>query len=360
MDPLVDLKGKEFIGTVLPDLDPLQQGRYKVHVPEAMQHIPEDQGMFYKNNVHSWRITPSENGEYGSYFPLHPGTKVLVKYYANDLTTGRIRKIVSDADQSTDTEAQDATTVKPSLTDRDEQYIIFKTPKKFNIFYVNEETEKEPNTIYLVYNRDQSPERRTVLRIDESGIHVWTRDNHRVRILKDENKQIDGNKSLYVKLDRKANITQNDDLAVQQNRTINVMQDEDTRIQADRRVEVVGQHEQLTRKDKIENVYGSSDVVVKGNMTVEVNGNCNISVNGPCNVYSGTSVNIDAPTINLNSGVASNNKGKVSNQAFTAQPRTEVIDLGPKETEEYDSDKAVGKKCDDVTKPEGGYGPING
>ena len=62
----------------------------------------------------------------------------------------------------------------------------------------------------------------------------------------------------------------------------------------------------------------------------------------------------------MNSGIASKSPGKVSAEAHTAQPRTEVIDLGPKETEEYDSDKAVGKKCDDVTKPDGGYGPING
>jgi hypothetical protein len=337
-------------------------GRYRVHIPEIMQHLPEEKGIWCKNQVHAWRITPSENGEYGSYFPLHPQTKVIVQFYENDYNTGYIERIISDADDSTDLEAQDATkeNVKPSLTDRDEQYIIFKTPKKFNIFYINEETEKEPNTIYLVYNRDESPERRTVLRIDESGVHVWTRDNNRVRIIKDDNKQIDGNKSLYVKLDRKANIAQNEDLAVGQHRTVNVHQDEDKAVLKDRRENIHGQHDLLTKKDKIENVYGSSDVLVKGNMTIEVNGNCNISVGGTCNVYSETAINADAPTINLNSGIASKSPSKIAGEAHTAQPRTEVIDLGPKETDEYDSDKAVGQKCDDVTKPDGGYGPING
>lgn len=362
MENFESLKGKEFIGTILPDLDNRQMGRYKVHVPEIMQHIPEDQGIWCKNHVHAWRITPSENGEYGSYFPLHPQTKVIVKFYENDYSTGYIEKIISDAEDSTDLEAQDTTesNLKSSLTDRDEQYIIFKTPKKFNIFYVNEETEKEPNTIYLVYNRDKSPERRTVLRIDEEGIHVWTRDNHRVRIIKDDNKQVDGNKSLYVKLDRKANIAQNEDLAVGQDRTITVVQDEDKSVFGDRRETIQGKHELLNKDDKVENTYGDSDVIIKGDMLMEVNGKCEISVDGPCNIYSSQAVNIDAPTINLNSGIASKATGKVSDEAYTAQPRTEVIDLGPKETDEYDSDKAVGKKCDDVTKPDGGHGPING
>ena len=86
----------------------------------------------------------------------------------------------------------------------------------------------------------------------------------------------------------------------------------------------------------------------------------NISVKGTCNIYSDSSINIDgAGGVNINSGIASKKSANISKVAEDAQPKTEVIDLGPKETEEYDSDKAVGKKCDDVTKPDGGYGSIN-
>ena len=80
----------EFIGTILKGVDPLQQGRYKVHIPELMQHIAENRGIWCKNQVHSWRITSSDVGEYGSYFPLHVGTKVVVRFYKNDLNTGYI------------------------------------------------------------------------------------------------------------------------------------------------------------------------------------------------------------------------------------------------------------------------------
>jgi len=360
LDALESLINKEFIGTVLGEPDPRQMGRYKVHLPEVMQHLPEDKGLWCKNQVHAWRITPSDDGEYGSYYPLHAGTNVIVKFYSNDYSTGYIDRIISDAQDDTDKEGQDARTVKPAVLDRDEQYIIFKTPKKFNIFYVNEETEKEPNTIYLVYNRDESPERRTVYRIDESGIHIWTRDNRRVRIKLDENKQVDGDKSLLVKQNRKANIAENDDLAVGGNRTINVIQDEDKIVYKDRRENIHGEQHLTTVKDKIENIDGNSDIGVGANLTIEVSGTCSISAGGPCNITSDAAVNIDAPGINLNSGMASKKSAKVSKEAEDAQPKTEVIDLGPKETEEYDSDKAVGKKCDDVTKPDGGYGPING
>ena len=352
---------KEFIGTVLSEPDPRQMGRYRVHLPEIMQHIPEDKGVWCKNQVHSWRITPSDDGEYGSYYPLHAGTKVIVKFYGNDYSSGYVDRIISDAEDNTDTEAQDSRTVKPAVLDRDEQYIIFKTPKKFNVFYVNEETEKEPNTIYLVYNRDESPERRTVYRIDESGIHIWTRDNRRVRVKLDDNKQIDGDKSILVKKNRKANIAENEDLAVGGNRTVNVIQNEDKVIYGDRIDNVHGEQHTTTVGDKIDNADSNFDQSVGENMTLEVTGDCNITVTGVCNIYSHSSVNIDgAGGVNINSGLAGPRIANIAKVAEDAQPKTEVIDLGPKETEEYDSDKAVGEKCDDVTKPDGGYGSING
>lgn len=346
LDPLENIKDKEFLGTVLPDLDNRQMGRYRVFVPQLMQHIPNIRGMFYKNNVHAWRITPSENGEYGSYFPLHPGTNVLVRYFENDLTTGRIVKIVSDDNDKTDNEAQDCTTVKSSLTDRDEQYIIFKTPKKFNIFYVNEETEHEPNTIYLVYNRDGDPERRTVYRIDESGIHLWTRDNRRVRILLDENRQIDGNQTEYIKQNRTHNIGQHDSLAVRGNKVTNVIENEDRVVYKSRTTNIYEDENKTIKKNQIENVEGSKDTLVKGKLTLQVQGDCNISVDGTCNIWSGSEINIDSPSVNINSGIAKKTTAKTSKIAATAEKKTPVRDLGPKETPEYDDEESVGKKCD--------------
>jgi len=160
-----------------------------------------------------------------------------------------------------------------------------------NAFYINEETDNEPNTIYLIYNRDEDPERRTVYRINESGIHIWTRDNIRVRILEDENTQIDGDRSRYVKGDQK------------------------------------------------ENIDGDDDHRIKGNVTVEVHGQTDLSVDGNINIWSGSNINIDAsPMINLNCGIASRTPAK---------DEIEVKDLGPDETPEYET--GVGDPCDDRT-----------
>ncbi len=340
----------EFIGTVLPDLDYLQQGRYKVHIPELMQHIMEDKGIWCKNQVHAWRITPSDSGEYGSYYPLHPGTKVIVKFYKNDVNTGYVDRIISDAAIETDKEAQDSVTKKPALEDRDEQYIIFKTPKRFNVFYVNEETQNEPNTIYLVYNRDGNPERRTVYRIDESGIHLWTRDNRRVRILLDENRQIDGNKTEYIKQTRKRNIGEHDSLAVRGDKVTTVAQSEDRIVFKTRTTNINENEDKTVKGDQIENVEGSKDSLVKTDLTVQVQGDCNISVDGKCNIWAGTEVNVQAPMINLNSGTASKKVAKVASPAKYALDKTTVRDLGPGETEEYDMEESAGRRCDDATK----------
>ncbi len=341
----------EFIGTVLPDLDHLQQGRYKVHLPQLMQHIAEDKGIWCKNQVHAWRITPSDDGEYGSYYPLHAGTRVIVKFYHNDINTGYIVRIISDAEIETDKEAQDTVTKKPALEDRDEQYIIFKTPKRFNVFYVNEETQNEPNTIYLVYNRDGNPERRTVYRIDESGIHLWTRDNRRVRVLLDENRQIDGNQTEYIKETRKHNIGGHDSLIVRGDKVTNVFQNEDQIVKKTRTTNIHENDEKNVVKDQIENVGGNKDVLVKKKLTIEVKGDCDISVHGTTNIWGGGNINMRAPMINLNSGVpAAETTAKISKDAKIALPKTTVRDLGPNETEEYNLEESAGRKCDDVTK----------
>ena len=321
----VQLTGKEFIGTIIPIGSPREydnvkmKGRYRVHVPVLMTHLEKDEGLMYKNHANKWRITPSDVGEYGSYFPLHPGTHVIVKFQENDLNAGYIDRIISDWKDGRDVLGQDCVDVKSAPTDRDEQYIIFKTPKKWSIFYVNEETEKEPNTIYLVYNRDNGPKRRTVFRIDESGLSFDTRDNRRVRIRMDDNQQVDGDQTELVK----------------GYSTEHVDGDKDSHFHG---YEVI-------------NIDGNLDRWTKGDACVEVSGSTTISNRGKIDRWSGSSINYDAPIINLNCGIAS------YVHSLDSKPNTSVRDLGPQETGEYDLADTVredrplvtGDKCDDVT-----------
>src|SRR6056297_3588452 len=244
MSKLFRLTEKEFIGQTVPkDVDEFydykRQGSYKIHIPELMPHLEKDEGIWCKNHTNKWNITPSDLGEYGSHYPLQPGTYVIVKFFENDINAGYVDRILSDYKEERDVECQDCVDAIPTIEDRDEQYLIFKTPKKWDAFYVNEDTLNEPNTIYLIYNRDNNPARRTVYRIDETGIHVWTRDNIRVRLLKDENEQIDQNSSTYIKKDRRMNILGNYDSdidldstnRVKQNRHFKVLLDSFNRVE---------------------------------------------------------------------------------------------------------------------------------
>jgi hypothetical protein len=357
-----NLTDREWFGRLVPKdteeyYDPKQMGRYKVHIPSLMPHIEKEKGIWVKNQVHKWRITPSEVGEYGQYFPIQPKTYVIVKFYENDINTGYIDRIISDWKEERDVEAQDCVEKKPVLEDRDEQYILFKTPKKWNAFYVNEETKNEPNTIYLIYNRDDNPERRTVYRINEEGIHIWTRDDLRVRVLGDENTQIDGNRSRYVKGDQRQNIYGNDNTEIRKNRITDVKENEEYRV----------------RGHEIKNIDKDFDHKTKGNVTIEVQGYVDLSVDGSVDVWSGTSINCDAPVINLNCGIAhrvpaESLEGDITSvpqqgtldrpcspapivppikESYLPADRIEVKDLGPCETPEYIT--GVGYACNDAT-----------
>jgi hypothetical protein len=93
--------------------------------------------------------------------------------------------------------------------------------------------------MFIVFNRD-SGGRRGVVRFNDEGITIYTRDNYRLNIKLDQDIQIDGNKS-----------------------------------------------------EKI-----------KGNCDIEVTGECNITSKGDCNVKSAGQVNIDGSKVNINSGKA--------------------------------------------------------
>lgn len=201
----LDLRANSYHGVILPDADPKNQGRYKVHIPELHPLIKENSGIWCKNQQHKWRIGPSEDHFYGSYYPLQPGTKVLVKFYQNDFHSGYIDRIVSD--QVMETTPKIGCGLNPNASiDRDELYVIFKTPKYHNLFAILEKNADGqngltktliPNSIHLYYNY-----RRSTLIINEDGIHWFTMNNHGTTI--------EGNCSTW--------INQNDKMYIQGNR----------------------------------------------------------------------------------------------------------------------------------------------
>lgn len=240
---IVDVTQREFLGKVLPDLDPKHQGRYKVFIPNLMPHIANDKGIWVKNHIHKNRITPSKDGNYGQYFPLHANTLVIVKFFENDYNSGYIDRIVSDFEIES---------LPLKVIDRDDLTQLFRTPKKNNIFVVNEETtDQPPNSIHLYFN-----EYRTIFIIDEEGIHISTLDNEDKEILKDNNQYVHGNKKVTIDLD----------------------------------------NEVLIKGNKKQTINGDYEIVVEGNLILTVKGQ--ISMQSEVQIVS------DAPVIHENSGLS--------------------------------------------------------
>jgi len=153
------LVGRTFYGVIVDDsylnvdkdkktlpkhIDPKIRGRYKVHIPELMHHLPLQDGIWCRNRVHKNRnfklnipynqitnskyylteeeisklpkssdihakytseartgITDEKDDHtmartFGSYFPLHPNTIVNVEFYEENYDSGYIVEIISD------------------------------------------------------------------------------------------------------------------------------------------------------------------------------------------------------------------------------------------------------------------------
>ena len=199
---------KLFYGKILKDIDPKHRGYYKVHFYSAEYFLEETEGIWCRNGVHSWRNTPdSEGGEYGQYFPLHPGTKVLIRFLEEDFNTGEIVRIVSDEEPV----KKFPLSKKPA--DRDQITQIYRTIKYENIFVINEDTTGQvKDSIHIYYHKKQ-----TKIVIDQNGIHIFTKNN--------QNISIEGNSNTYIKGNLKLQVDGNSDILTKGKMTIQAIGD---------------------------------------------------------------------------------------------------------------------------------------
>lgn len=245
----MELKRNSFNAIVLKDKDLNNQGRYKVQIPMLMNLIVDTDGIMVKNQIHKWRCTDSDVGEYGEYKPLHPGTKVIVKFHANDINTGYIDRIISD-------QKMNSLPFK-NTADRDDIYQLLRTPKYNNFIVVMEETENQPpNSMHFYFNKY-----RITLIVDEQGIHIHTDDN------KDE--EIDKSENLLVKQNRK--------------RTVN--KDEEILIKGNRKLQINGSYD------------------------IKINAKCNIETASDCNIKAAGNINFDGALVSINCGIAASATG---------------------------------------------------
>ena len=176
---------REFIGTVLSTKDKMNQGKYKVNVPELQPHMKSSEGIWCKNHTHKYRVTPTGRGVCGSYYPLQPGMSVIVKFFANHIESAYVDRIISDAYSQT---------LPYEIIERDDYYQIIRTPRYNNLICIYEGPPPPPdadgnetpwtkdnaqasknvpkNSIHVYFN-----DTRTTIVIDETGINIKTLDN---------------------------------------------------------------------------------------------------------------------------------------------------------------------------------------
>ena len=180
------LTEREYIGTVLPDKDSNNRGWYKVNIPNLQPHMKDKEGIFCQNHVIKNRVSPSADGVCGSYYPLHAGMSVIVKFFENDLASGYIDRVISDAYTNS---------LPLEIIERDDYYQIIRTPKHSNIIAIYEgdvaSTNVPKNSIHVYFNAT-----RTTVVIDENGINISSLDNQNVTVGKNCNITVTGDVNL--------------------------------------------------------------------------------------------------------------------------------------------------------------------
>lgn len=166
------LTNGEFIGSILPDKDLNHRGRYLVNIPQLQPHVKETEGIWCKNHVCRHRVSPSNVGVCGSYYPLQEGMSVIVKFFSNNLNSGYIDRVISDAYPET---------LPLEIIERDDYYQIIRTPKHNHLIAIYDgavASKNVPkNSIHVYFNNSA-----TVVVIDETGINIKTAANVNVTV----------------------------------------------------------------------------------------------------------------------------------------------------------------------------------
>lgn len=255
------LTGREFSGVISSeeatsaDEDPKNRGRYRVLIPELMYNCYDDDGQIYcVNHVTKYRNAYCNTGEgiYGQYFPLHPGTRVIVKFYKEDIQTAYIDRIVGDFHQ-------DSLPLELSGGNRDNYYQLLRTIAN-DLIAVTDQTSMSsvPKHSMVFYHKKDNVQ----VTFDETGIHIYTKQALDTQITKEA----------FIKVDDTIDIVIGKECQIS--------------IGSDNKIHIKGNND-LT-------VSGDCRVSIEGSGHVSVKGNCNIGVSGTCNV--------NANIINLNCG----------------------------------------------------------
>ena len=158
--------------------DSKKKGRYSVQLDEL---ISNQHTITAFNSVGSWRYNNYSGSSYGSYYPLFPGTRVLVTFLSESSSSG---VIVSTLPNGMDNE--NYYNELPFKTEtRDTVYQVIETRYIKSGLWFFENSDKYNNSVHLYYKRG-----RTGMIFSDIGISYFTDS--------DENKEIAGSSFEYV------------------------------------------------------------------------------------------------------------------------------------------------------------------
>ncbi len=323
---------QEWLGVILEDDDNKHQGRYKVHIPQLQPHMSKDTGIWAKNHVTNYRISPSEDGVYGSYFPLHPNTQVIVKFFTNQFESAYIDRITSDHNPES---------MPYEIIDRDDYYQIIRTPKNNHLIALCEETETggaadTPNSIHIYYNdktitivMDSTGLNINVAKVepeegeeedDESGnINLKTEASTFIQVDEDLHIKVTG--TVYIQSETDINILASENINVEsENANINILASENINIQSDSdlNIKASGNVNIQSESDMNINSGGLCNIEAESDVNILATGNCNIESTSTTSIRAAGLCNIDGAMVNLNCGGAQSAEG--ADEAEDAEP----------------------------------------
>jgi hypothetical protein len=295
-------EGRTFQGVILLDIDLLNRGRYKVHIDELHSHLANSDGIWCRNKTHPWKYNTDFNlGAYGSYYPLQPGTRVIVTFVDRNYEKGDIVAISADQEEF-------ALPLWCTPEARDHVTMLYRTPYYNNIYQINEFplipslTDQPKNSIHSYFNCDIGPSPlgkdfcgdndpktasktkiRTKYIINEDGVHFQTADNLYVTVDTDGHIAINGKTMIKLKNDVDVHIEGDHSTKLLIDGTVDVHIKKATKVMIDKDCDIV-----LNGDNKISS-YGKLEVYSLDTINVWSDSNINIQGGSDINLNCGTS-----------------------------------------------------------------------
>lgn len=213
---------------------------------------------------------------------------------------------VDDGKKRPNLEYGDATN-RPKTEERDEQYAVLVTPNKSGI-YVNERTDQDPGSIYLVFEGKNN-----ALRINAEGFHLSSDQHFRERTTGNHDIAVDGQVHIAVKGGRydifvngKINIFSTQDINITSEQNINLTAKQNINMQSNQSITAQAKSDITLRADGEIKSHseGKFSIDTAADFHTKAGGGIATQSGGKLSLKSGGEVGIDGSATYLQSGSA--------------------------------------------------------